>query len=423
MKKVAILTNFLEFLPGYSLTGIVKDQMIMFKRNGDDPHLFVSTDYHGEEFSGFPVHKKVPFSHLKDYRSIKDVNDDHKKVGEATGQMMIEELKDFDFGLSHDWIFTGWNLPYYLGILKATPELPGLRWFHWIHSVPTAMSDWWIARDHGPTSRIIYPNKTDSILVAEQYRGTIEDVRTIHHIKDMRTFADFDEETIEFIDKIPGMMSADIVQLLPASQDRLSAKRVNEVISIFGHLNRRVTSVCLVIANQWATEKYMKEDISKYLKHAEECGLTPGEDVVFTSEIMPKYQVGIPKRMIRELFSLTNLFVFPTREESFGLVIPEAALNGVLMVLNRSLDMQREVAGDFALFFDFGSYRHNFNNTAGDNYYRDIALIILGRLQNEITRSKTFARKSYNMDALYQREYAPLMAESKLWPTSPIGRI
>jgi hypothetical protein len=193
-------------------------------------------------------------------------------------------------------------------------------------------------------------------------------------------------------------------------------------MSIFGHLKRRVKSVCLLIANQWATEKYHREDVSKFLAHAVECGLNPGEDVGFTSELMPKYSVGIPKRMIREIFTLTNLFIFPTREESFGLVVPEAALHGNLLVLNRSLDQQREVAGDFALYFDFGSYRHEFKNTAGENYFRDIAMIILGRLQNEITRSKTFARKSYNMEELFRREYEPLMAESKLWPTSPVGR-
>lgn len=415
--KVAIMTNFQEFLPGYSLTGIVKDQLKMLKRNGDDPHLFVNEKYHGEDFPGIEIHKSVPFAHLTDYRARKEVKPEHKLTINNTVAMMEKELADFDCVFTHDWIYTGWNLPYALALQQVHNKLPNARWFHWIHSVPTAESDWWTIMSYGRGAKLIYPNETDSLLAAEQFRGDMNHVRVIHHIKDVRSFWDFDEDTWTFIDKVPQIMSADVVQLLPASADRLHAKRVREVITIFGHLNRRVNEVCLVVANQWATERQHKEDIAGYYKHASTCGLTPGQDVVFTSDIMPKYQVGIPKRMVRELFLCSNLFIFPTREESFGLVVPEAALHGLLMVLNRSLTQQYEVAGRGALFFDFGSYRHKWTNDMGDRYFSEVAQIIQGRMRTEAIRSKTFARQTYNMDALYNREYLPLMKESRVWPS------
>ena len=112
----------------------------------------------------------------------------------------------------------------------------------------------------------------------------------------------------------------------------------------------------------------------------------------------------------------SNVFIFPTREETFGLVLPEACLCGVMPVLNRSLDMMREIGGGHGSYHDFGSNEREHRIEDEKKYYSDLAMILLGRMkENESIMSKTFMRLNYNWDSLYDHEYAPLFAESETW--------
>jgi len=381
MAKIAILTNFMDFNPGYSLTGIVKDQVIMLLRNGHKVDLFVNSQYNMK--SGVPV-------------SEEEIT---KFGGDTKNYQMIQKIPFQNL--------TDYRL--------ASPKLPNVKgWYHWVHSMPSALRDWWIIKQYGPKHKIVYPNYTDRIQAAEQYRGTVSDVCVVPHIKDIRSWFDFHPDTCRFIDKYPSVLSADVVQLLPASVDRLESKRVREVCKIMSGIKSQGRSVCLIIANQWATGRQQKQDVDKYRMQAVRDGLVDQKELIFTSDFeSPKFDVGIPQRMIRELFLCSNLFIFPTREESFGLVVPEAALSGCFLVLNRSLQMQREVSGNEALFFDFGSC-HNEHTVENERYWSDIGFIVSGRMkENEAIKSKTFARQTYNMDNLYNAFYMPMMAEAR----------
>lgn len=423
--KIGVLTNFGEMNSGYSLTGIVKDQITMLQRYGHDAKMFVLETYnnknHPDPFFDnlFPPVKKVPFAHLIDYRKRSELTDDHKKTIEDTKKMVLEEMSDYDFIFTHDFVFTGWNLPYGEACRLASLQMPNTKWLHWVHSVPSNMKDWWDIKQYSPNNKLIFPNKTDRIRVAEQFRGHLDHVRVIPHIKDIRSWMDFSDETNSFINMYPGVMQSDVVMVLPASSDRMEAKGVREVIFILSAMKRQGISVCLVIANQWATNRARKQDMHKYINYAQSNGLEPDKDIIFTSLYKPpKYETGIPKRFLRELFNLSNLFIFPTREESFGLVVPEASLaGGCYMVLNKSLQMQREISGNHCLYMDFGSYSNDHNPAMSlDKYYLEIALIILGRMyENESIMTKTFMRKQYNYDNIYKHYYEPIMAESKTW--------
>lgn len=414
--KVAILTNMMDFNPGYSLTGIIKDQTIMLTRYGHDVHLFVNEQFNKtnlDDFSHVTVHQSIPFAHLKDYTSIGQLSEDHKKTVNDTAEMLVDSLQDFDVVFTHDFIFTGWFLPYGLGTVQASKELPNAQFMHWIHSIPSASRDWWNIKSYGPNHKLVFPNNMERLQVAEQYKGTMSDVRTIPHIKDIRTWADFSDDTVRAINFMPKILEADVVQILPAGTDRLSSKGVHHVISIFGRLKEAGANVCLVVANPWATGRNRKQSIDPYIALAKEVGLVYGEDFMFTSDMHPDWENGIGKQMLRELFMCSSLFIFPTREESFGLVVPEAALAGsCLLVLNKSLDQQVEISGGQAVYFNFGSFNREFKNDDINKYYKDLASIILGRIQqNEAVKTKMWFKTHNNYDYLYRTYYKPIITD------------
>lgn len=434
MAKVAILTTFQEFNPWYSLTGIVKDQARMLAEYNNEVYIFVSEKYNGDEKKEFPdenIHivKKIPFAHLHDYQNNEPLKPEHEITAQVTMGMLTKTLAELEIEtvFTHDFVFTGWNKPYGVGIQRIKKNLKGVSWMHWIHSIPTRFMDWWNMVEYGDNHKLIYPNRTDIVRVAENYRTTTTAVRVIPHIKDIRIMFNFNDETCEIIDRYPALMQADFIQIYPASSDRFEAKRVAEVIKIFAYIKSCGFSVCLFIANQWATTPKHYADLQAYEKLATKYGLEPGKDFIFSSlfrplsstktEEIPKYRVGVPSHILNNLMMLCNLFVFPTREETFGLVLPEVSLaSGALCVLNRSLHMQQEVGGNNTLFFDFGSYTNDHKCTDPDKYLKEIAIIIIGRMhENDGIMTRTFMRKRYNYDSLYAKYYAPIMEELKLY--------
>lgn len=419
MAKIAILTTFSEFLSGYSLTGIVQDQVEMLTKYGNEVFLYVNERYTGEDFEHVTMVKKMPFAHLKDYASMADLSPEHQKTVRDTKAMLVTDTltNKYDFIFTHDLVFTGWNMPYALGIISASPFLPATRWLHWVHSIPSLNRDWWDFGLYGSNHKLIYPNKTDIVRIAEQYKTNPEAIRTIPHIKDLRTFFNFSPEARSIINAYPGLMRADIVQVLPASADRLSSKRVDIVIKIIANMKQLGKTVCLFIANQWATTKVHKEDEDKYLTLAMRCGLVPGKEVIFSSRYADGiYNVGVPLSILREIMMCANLFIFPTREETFGLVVPEMSLaSGAYCVLNRSLQMQYEVSDHQALYFDFGSFTSELQTPNLETYLNGIAILTLGRMsQNESLRTRTRMRQMYNMDYLYLNYYSPIISEFAL---------
>ncbi len=414
--KVAIFTTFTYYAAGYSLVNLVRSQVRMLVRAGYEPHLIVATNYPEKDDKYYKeaiLHKIIPHGHLHDYKKAK-LDPKHQPIVDGTVEALKALIDEHEINmmLTHDIVFLEAHFPYALATRKVARERPFVKWMHWIHSVPTGHSPLWDIREYSPGHRLVYPNRTDALRTAEQFMGRIEDVVPIHHVKDIREFAEFSEPTCRFIDKYD-LMSADVIQIYPASVDRLIAKGIEYVMRAFAAMKIRFNKeVRLVICNQWCNVDKHRKTVEQYLAIGQKLGLTPDKDLIFTSRFEPPdWEVGLPEKFVSELMMLGNLFMYPTREESFGLVLPEASLmSGCLVIANASLDMMREITGNNGIFWDFGSFHRDWKCEGQDAFFNGVAQIILGKLQSEDgINMKTHFRKYFNMDYIMKHELEPAM--------------
>lgn len=426
--NIAILTNFNEFNPGYSLTGIVIDQAEMLAKQGHKVFVFVNEQfnpkYNGdcgltsliEKYSNqIILMPKTVFLHLTDYQTKNNLTDEHLKGALKFGQILegILEANKISSVFTHDLIFTGWNLPYSIGIREAQRRLNNnIKWFHWVHSIPSGDKDWWNLNEYHGYNYIVFPTRSEVNRVAESFKTRQSSVLLIPHIKDIRNWYGFSEKTKNIIETWKGLIRNEIVQVYPCSSDRLHAKQLHLLIRIFGFLKQAKAKVFLLAVNQWATGRQRKEDISKYIDLASHCGLEYGEDFAFTSEYPENgeqpYELGVSRRILYELQLLQSIFIFPTTEESFGLVGPEASFSGALVILNKSLPLLNEVLGFSTPQYDFGSFLTRVEAVENDDYIKAVAHSILGRISTcDSVKTKIYCRTRYNMENIYFKYYAP----------------
>jgi glycosyltransferase involved in cell wall biosynthesis len=406
--------------PGYSLTGIVTDQALMFERHEDEIDVFVAekekyNTRHDHQWPGLRIKHAVPRGDLTDYQSIKDVSEDSTELTARVCQFLHDEIApNYDVILTHDWLLTGWNLPYARAftVPKVQEALKNIPILHWLHSIPSGNRDWWNINAYGPNHRLISPSSSNLGYIYDNYKATRQQVSVIPHIKDLRTWFDFCDTTNALIDQYPQIMQAKVVSVYPASSDRLRAKQLDKVIAIMGAIKKRNGNVCLVVPNQWSQGRNQRVDMPVMEELAVECGLVPGFDFIWTSEFdKPKYEMGVPRRVVRELMMCSNLFIFPTTHESFGLVAPEAALCGNYMVLNNDLDVSKEIFGNLGHYVSFGSMNRRMEPQQGWEDYLDIVggNIMGHMMQDDSIVAQTTVRRSYNMDALYYSHYEPII--------------
>jgi len=421
MSNVAILTNFQVINPWYSLTGIVRDQARMLSRHGHKVYVFLSENYKhidGDLPPGVIACPEVPFANLTDYRGNEQMSNEHWETAKRSKDMLLRRMAELkiDFAFTHDIVFIGWNKPYAMGLQGVGDSVPGVTWLHWIHSIPSGNRPWWDMKLYGNNHYLVYPNKTDRDNVIRRFKAADDHVLTIPHIKDLRVMFNFPESANKIIDKYPKLMQADIVQIYPASTDRLSAKRVALLMNFFSRFKAAGKSVFLFIANQWATHHKHHENISQYYMKGRSQNLIPHQDIIFSSSMEIEgyeFEIGVPSATLMSLMQLANLFIFPTDHETFGLVLPEAILaSGALCVINKSLPMQLEVGGKAALSYHFGSYQQQFR--VSPEYEERIVKDIIHELDTNTSLStRTFMRQTYNFDALYHDFYAPTMTRLK----------
>ena len=413
MKTVGILTPFYSFDDSYSLVSVVKDHLLMNVRAGYKTILFVLPSFQDDDKvpQGVEIRKVIPQITTEPYRDFKvspNFQEDLAKIALA----LQDHLRDIDVVIEHDMIFQE-HFTAYAAAIHALADggwLPNIKWLHWIHSAPSPRPN--VEYPHScrytlpkGDHKLVYLNHTNKVQVlAEMYSAWPKDVRSVPNSLDPRTFWDLHPFVTELIDKYD-LLSADIISVYPLSTPRMvSGKGLDHVIKIHSCLKKQGQRTKLIVANAHANGQAEKDSILELQKQAKSYGLTE-QELIFTSLEKTSWEHGIPRKAVSDLFRLSSLFVFPTKSENCSLILLEAMLSGNLLVLNDDVQSLREFAQGNALYFRFGALddtQFNINNS--DNYYNDIAKIILSELStNKALLAKKQVMQNHNLDIIFKQ--------------------
>lgn len=422
--KVAIITSFYNFSKSYSLCTVVENQLTSLLKYGYNPVLFVLPSFNDDDMvpAGVEIRKVVPQIILEPYHShIHNRNAVAPTTLEADVDKIVDALrinmKDIQVAITHDFLLVDDYLPYAVAITKL--DLP-IKWLHWIHSAPSPRYEglaypWDCQYKLMPNSKVVYLNNTDVVRVAERYGTDLNDVRVVHNPTDLRTFFKLDPLVSKMINQFE-LLDADIVQVYPVSTPRMTDnKQVHKVIKIFGKLKSFGQKVRLIVCNAHANADHEKDLINEMKQLAIDCGLDVKKEVIFTSMIEPPaYEQGVSHDVVKDLFLLSNLFVFPTTSENCPLILLEAASARNLLVLNDDFEPLREFFGKDAIYFKFSSARQTTTYQDEERYYEDVAKIIISELRNSrpLNAFKTLKQK-FNYDYIFREELEPILVEGE----------
>lgn len=419
-KRIAMLTTFHGYLDSYSLCRIAKMQLKMLHKNGYQCRfLFRGGD--SEEWAKWTDDiRRIPDFIVDNDGSTKDME---KRSGKKPEEMIMEtlaalekELKDVEVVITQDLIFQPSNFVQDQAAALFAEKHPEVLWLHWIHSATSPRDLGKRANTRYPNGYVVYPNSWDVPRVAKNFGVEEALVKVVPHATDFEDFFKLHPLTVQMIEE-KGLLDAEVVGCYPLRLDR--GKQPEFAIRIFSQIKRQMRrSIRFVIADFQSTggdkvkfREELKELIVDLGMNANEC--------FFMSEFDQSCHLETPYEVIRDLMLLSNVYIHPSRSETYSLTVQEARICKNLLVLNFDFPAMRSIYGDAALYRKFGAAVNPVEGTDGninvsygegvDRWCGDAAANIVFWLDNQpVLRGATETRMNKNIYSVFKRFYEPL---------------
>ena len=412
--KIAIFTTFSYYDPAYSLERIAETQIKQLVKNNYKVVTIAAQGFNGGgEFSKTEI-RHLPQVPIDNDKILPSFEEDVDKISTILPNLM----QDIRIAFTHDIFFQFASIPYNEALRRYMQNEKDVFLLNWIHSVPSQPpaflkypEDCRFKRI--PNSYMIYPNDWDKKRVAIMYGLEIDEVKTIHHPIDLDEFYKLDQDTIDFVHKY-NLYEADVILVYPLRMDR--GKQPEKVVQIMAGLKNRGLSVrCIIIDFHSTGEHFLayKEECKEWAKRT---GLD--NDLIFSSEFKEKFKSSCPYNFVSDLMRIANVFIMPSRSETFSLITAEAALSKNLLVLNKDFPPMLNLYGSAPIYFQFASNVNLLDGSFGStepaftpSYVQEIAAAIQYYLKNDRALNTNIrVRKMYNMDNVFRDELEPLMA-------------
>ena len=420
---IGILTDFFSVDPAYSLLRVVETQIAMLKWSDERFYVIVDEAFPenpGGVWKGVEIHRipGVPRSNV-----VRIDETWEQDIEELHGTLLDIFLKTkTDVVITHDLIYQPALVKHHIAARRVAKKLLGIKWLHWVHSATPVYQ---IAPEHRELAelrepfpfsfKIVFPNEYDCARVAHNYGIDESRVLYVPHATNITEFLDMHPVTARMCWETDILMS-DYIGCYPARLDR--GKQVEIVIEVFGYIKDMGYNVTLVIADFHSTggDKVAYREQLKAI--AKEHNLKVGNDLIFMHDYDPSTRVSSPRQVIRDLFAISDLFILPSRSETYSLVAQEAALMGNALVLNFDFPPIRSVYQGDALYFKFSSNIDALTGMDGEtntsysdraSYMRMVAKRAIAYMDHPVLRQRRRIRKTRNPIAVYRDYLQPIL--------------
>lgn len=416
MKKIAIFTSFDSYDAAYSLNLVAEDQVKMLLVGGYEPVVVVNEGFKPEGAYALPgvLLEKVPKATASNQGILPDNWKDEVDSLSAKYEDIVVR-HGVKTAITHDFISQPAALVHNLALRKVGERQPGLSFLHWVHSVfssnvgSNVLEAAKIGRSKWPNSKIVFPNAYDRPRVARSFNVEEGDVLHVPHPIDIAGFYNFPEPLRRVIEERE-ILDKDIIIVYPCRLDR--GKQPHFIIEIAAALKRfgsSVSFICCDFSSTGGDKVTYREEMKA---RADALGLDD-TDVVFLSEAAKEYSYNAPRSVMMGLFSISNVFILPSKSETYSLVAQEAAIAGNFLILNHDFFPLRSIYGEDPKYYRFsanigldgldGSTDVEYNDP--QKYWEDVAKYIRYQVRfNRVLALKTKIRKTRNLRAVF-RDY------------------
>ena len=420
-KKIYILTNFSTWLRSYSPIIIVASQINMFKRAGYEPVLITTESWDPPEDSVFSLveTKRIP-NVVIDGTTVDEA---FEKDVELLYNKLDAIIEDESVVFTHDLIFLPDYVKHNVACRHIADERPSVQWIHLIHSATAPGS---LIKERAmfgekysellnskfPNSIVMYPNAYDIPRVASNYSYEENEIIEVPHSTDP---VEGMSRIVRELYDAKHLGEPEVLVIYPIRLDR--GKYCEAQVYLMSGCKENQMSSHVIFCDFQSTggdKVTYREDLKRLAKELE-----VEDRVTFLSEFDESASMEVPHSVILELLTLSNVFLMPSKSETYSLIAQEAMLKGNLCILNHDFAPFRQIYGKNALYKQFDGANIAFSGQDGEiitkhdpinKYYRSMASNIKYYLENEkVIRAKTFVRTQRNPDYVFKNYIEPLI--------------
>jgi len=319
-------------------------------------------------------------------------NDDSEKIIAATKHIVWGLTHVF----THDVVYLNTYKAHDEAIRQLAKDYPEVKWLHWSHSAPNPNEP----KQPIPNSIYIGMNRTDIPRLAEQYGVPENRCQVVYNPVSPDLFFDWHPLTKQVVED-HDLLDVDFLAVYPLDMGRFEAKGGHKVQMLFEKLRAKGKDAKIVFVNAAANHEERRKRVKFYRN----------DFTVFTSDYGDDFAVTVPRRVVRELMGIANVFPLLSLSEGCSLVMLEAALTKNIVILNEDFPPMREFGEiDHVWYMKTGSTRYTTKHGDEHAYYNHWADRLIYELDHSVVlKFNRKVLKRFNRGFIWKQQLEPLL--------------